>query len=102
MRKHSFIRIYGNKALVCYSRFMMKGMGGREGLVAPPPPPPPPRGAAYGPTALAANGLQSGGAGCVLMAYGLDPAKANPDRLFNIFCLYGNVIRVNMVCGLPP
>ncbi|XP_073987246.1 heterogeneous nuclear ribonucleoprotein L isoform X10 [Rhodnius prolixus] len=79
------------------SRFMMKGMGGREGLVAPPPPPPPPRGAAYGPTALAANGLQSGGAGCVLMAYGLDPAKANPDRLFNIFCLYGNVIRIKFL-----
>ncbi|XP_073987251.1 heterogeneous nuclear ribonucleoprotein L isoform X14 [Rhodnius prolixus] len=78
-------------------RFMMKGMGGREGLVAPPPPPPPPRGAAYGPTALAANGLQSGGAGCVLMAYGLDPAKANPDRLFNIFCLYGNVIRIKFL-----
>ncbi|XP_073987238.1 heterogeneous nuclear ribonucleoprotein L isoform X2 [Rhodnius prolixus] len=82
---------------VLASRFMMKGMGGREGLVAPPPPPPPPRGAAYGPTALAANGLQSGGAGCVLMAYGLDPAKANPDRLFNIFCLYGNVIRIKFL-----
>lgn len=72
----------------------MKGVaGGREGLVAPPPPPP--RGAASSYAGLApSNGIQ-GGTGCVLMAYGLDANQANPDRLFNIFCLYGNVIRVS-------
>jgi hypothetical protein len=32
--------------------------------------------------------------GCVMMVYGLDPEKMNCDRLFNMFCLYGNVIRV--------
>lgn len=74
----------------------MKGVGGgREGVL--PPPPPPPRGAAPSYAGLASsNGLQ-GGTGCVLMAYGLDPQQANPDRLFNLFCLYGNVIRVSDV-----
>uniref|UniRef100_A0A0A9Y2R6 Heterogeneous nuclear ribonucleoprotein L n=1 Tax=Lygus hesperus TaxID=30085 RepID=A0A0A9Y2R6_LYGHE len=77
-------------------RFLMKGVaGGREGLVAPPPPPP--RGAASSYAGLApSNGIQ-GGTGCVLMAYGLDPQQANPDRLFNLFCLYGNVIRIKFL-----
>ena len=35
-----------------------------------------------------------GGLGCVLMVYGLNPEKMNCDRLFNLFCLYGNVIKV--------
>ena len=30
----------------------------------------------------------------VLMVYGLDPNKANPDKVFNLMCLYGNVLRV--------
>uniref|UniRef100_A0A0K8SUU7 RRM domain-containing protein n=1 Tax=Lygus hesperus TaxID=30085 RepID=A0A0K8SUU7_LYGHE len=78
------------------NRFLMKGVaGGREGLVAPPPPPP--RGAASSYAGLApSNGIQ-GGTGCVLMAYGLDPQQANPDRLFNLFCLYGNVIRIKFL-----
>ena len=36
-----------------------------------------------------------GGLGCVLMVYGLNPERMNCDRLFNLFCLYGNVIKVN-------
>ncbi|BES88397.1 RRM [Nesidiocoris tenuis] len=78
------------------NRFLMKGVGGgREGVL--PPPPPPPRGAAPSYAGLASsNGLQ-GGTGCVLMAYGLDPQQANPDRLFNLFCLYGNVIRIKFL-----
>ena len=28
------------------------------------------------------------------MVYGLNPEKMNCDRLFNLFCLYGNVIKV--------
>ncbi|KAK2510450.1 hypothetical protein Q9233_017726 [Columba guinea] len=47
----------------------------------PPPPPPPPE---YGPHADSP----------VLMVYGLDQAKMNCDRVFNIFCLYGNVEKV--------
>jgi hypothetical protein len=35
-----------------------------------------------------------GGLGCVLMVYGLNPERMNCDRLFNLFCLYGNVIKV--------
>jgi hypothetical protein len=33
--------------------------------------------------------------GSVMMVYGLDPEKSNADKLFNIFCLYGNVLRVS-------
>ena len=32
--------------------------------------------------------------GSVLMVYGLNPEKMNCQRLFNMFCLYGNVVRV--------
>lgn len=33
----------------------------------------------------------------VIMVYGLDPFKINADRIFNIFCLYGNVERVSFL-----
>jgi len=32
--------------------------------------------------------------GAVMMVYGLAPDKFNANKLFNIFCLYGNVVRV--------
>jgi len=32
--------------------------------------------------------------GSVLMVYGLNAEKMNCQRLFNLFCLYGNVVRV--------
>jgi len=32
--------------------------------------------------------------GTVMMVYGLQPDRVNCDRLFNLFCLYGNVVRV--------
>ncbi len=51
--------------------------GGQYG--APPPPP-----GEYGAHADSP----------VIMLYGLDPLKINADRVFNIFCLYGNVERV--------
>ncbi|KAG8524441.1 Heterogeneous nuclear ribonucleoprotein L, partial [Galemys pyrenaicus] len=51
----------------------------------PPPPPPPPE---YGPHADSP----------VLMVYGLDQSKMNCDRVFNVFCLYGNVEKVSC-CG---
>ncbi|KAL1381450.1 hypothetical protein pipiens_000428, partial [Culex pipiens pipiens] len=31
--------------------------------------------------------------GAVMMVYGLDSSTANTDKLFNLFCLYGNVVR---------
>ncbi|KAJ8383651.1 hypothetical protein AAFF_G00216220 [Aldrovandia affinis] len=37
----------------------------------------------------------------VVMVYGLDPAKINADRVFNIFCLYGNVERVKFMKSKP-
>lgn len=58
------------------------GIGGHHvgtGTGAPPPPPVPPH-----------------HHGCVMMVYGLDPATANTDRLFNLVCLYGNVARVSV------
>ena len=33
--------------------------------------------------------------GSVLMVYGLNMDKINCTRLFNLFCLYGNVVRVS-------
>jgi hypothetical protein len=35
--------------------------------------------------------------GTVLMVYGLSVDRINCDRLFNLFCLYGNVVRVSRV-----
>jgi hypothetical protein len=32
--------------------------------------------------------------GAVMMVYGLCKDRVNAERLFNIFCLYGNVVRV--------
>ena len=34
--------------------------------------------------------------GAVMMVYGLDPNTVNADRLFNLCCLYGNVVRVSI------
>merc|ERR1719309_778599 len=44
-------------------------------------------------------GVSMGGAGgrrggSVLMIYGLEPAKFNCQRLFNLFCQYGNIVRI--------
>ena len=38
--------------------------------------------------------------GCVLMVYGLAP-RINTSHLFNLFCLYGNVIRVKFLKSKP-
>lgn len=70
-------------------RYMMKPPGppGREPLHSGPPP----RG--FGILHSPPNGTQSGGS--VMMVYGLSPDKSNPDKLFNLFCLYGNVVKVS-------
>ncbi|XP_018598310.1 heterogeneous nuclear ribonucleoprotein L-like isoform X3 [Scleropages formosus] len=54
-----------------------------------PPPPPPP--GEYSPHADSP----------VLMVYGLEPSKMNADRVFNVFCLYGNVERVKFMKSKP-
>lgn len=64
---------------------MGPGMGGRgrgSQRYGPGYGPPPPE---YGPHADSP----------VLMVYGLEPSKINADKVFNIFCLYGNVERVS-------
>ena len=35
-----------------------------------------------------------GGGGSVVMVYGLEPDKFNCQRVFNLFCQYGNINRV--------
>ncbi|KAK3082700.1 hypothetical protein FSP39_003104 [Pinctada imbricata] len=35
--------------------------------------------------------------GSVLMVYGLDMERINCDKLFNLFCLYGNVVRIKFL-----
>ncbi|MBZ3883902.1 Heterogeneous nuclear ribonucleoprotein L [Sciurus carolinensis] len=37
----------------------------------------------------------------VLMVYGLDQSKMNGDRVFNVFCLYGNVEKVKFMKSKP-
>ncbi|MEQ2178358.1 hypothetical protein GOODEAATRI_013143 [Goodea atripinnis] len=67
----------------------MRGRGGRSYGAGYGPPPPPP--GEYGAHADSP----------VVMAYGLDTAKMNADRVFNIFCLYGNVERVKFMKSKP-
>ncbi|EYC11384.1 hypothetical protein Y032_0050g1890 [Ancylostoma ceylanicum] len=38
-----------------------------------------------------------GGSGCVLMVYGIDQEKLNCEMLFNLFCQYGNVLRIRFM-----
>ena len=45
----------------------------------------------------AASGSQSAGGGSVTMVYGLNCTKMSCTRIFNIFCLYGNVVRVKFL-----
>ena len=40
--------------------------------------------------------------GSVLMVYGLNMEKINCTRLFNLFCLYGNVVRVSFLPKTSP
>jgi hypothetical protein len=40
------------------------------------------------------GGYAAEGRGPVVMLYGLEPTKFNCSRLFNLLCLYGNVVRI--------
>ena len=67
-------------------------------------PPPPDR---FGPPGRAGPGFQQTNGpsdginpgmlqqGAVLMVYGLSMERVNCQKLFNLFCLYGNVVRVS-------
>ncbi|XP_065054790.1 heterogeneous nuclear ribonucleoprotein L-like [Rhopilema esculentum] len=39
----------------------------------------------------------AGGEGCVAMVYGVNLERMNCDKLFNLFCLYGNVVKVKVL-----
>ena len=39
----------------------------------------------------------AGGEGCVAMVYGVNSERMNCDHLFNLFCLYGNVVKVTIL-----
>lgn len=90
------------------------GYGHYDDTYGPPPPPPHYEGRRMGPPmGRGRGGPRYGGAqyghgppppdysahadSPVVMVYGLDPTKINADRVFNIFCLYGNVERVSGV-----
>lgn len=48
--------------------------------------------------AATANGTQSGvHQGSVCMVYGLNLERMNAARVFNLFCLYGNVVRIKFL-----
>ncbi len=55
------------------------------------------------PTLATASPAATGGSpafhhgGSVCMVYGLCPEKMNATRIFNLFCLYGNVVRVKFL-----
>jgi heterogeneous nuclear ribonucleoprotein L len=71
-----------------------------HGFAGGPPPPPPGNGASgsligNGPPPSAAGTVPQQGA--VMMVYGLQHDKMNAERLFNLFCLYGNVVRVKFL-----
>jgi heterogeneous nuclear ribonucleoprotein L len=42
-------------------------------------------------------GGPNGGVGCVLMVYNLPRDKVGAEQLLNLFCLYGNVIRIKLL-----
>eukprot|EP00117_Sycon_ciliatum_P028849 scpid69755/ scgid3796/ Heterogeneous nuclear ribonucleoprotein L len=43
-----------------------------------------------------ATGAFAGDPGAVVMVYNLDPERINCERLFNLFCAYGNVVRIKV------
>lgn len=47
--------------------------------------------------AMNPSGSGAPGGGSVLMVYELDPEKVNPDKVFNLFCLYGNVAKIKFL-----
>lgn len=69
----------------------MRGGGGVMPRGGGPPRGPMPPMSDYGDDRGSGGMLQQGS---VLMVYGLNPEKMNCQRLFNLFCLYGNVVRV--------
>ncbi|EEB18296.1 heterogeneous nuclear ribonucleoprotein L, putative [Pediculus humanus corporis] len=49
------------------------------------------------PALLSTSGALGVTTGPVMMVYGLDTKKLNCDKLFNLFCLYGNIARIKFL-----
>ncbi|CAN8008742.1 unnamed protein product, partial [Ixodes pacificus] len=87
------------------SQFSSPGSGYNDGYGAPPNGPqdryggPPERdGASYGPGGANSSPQAAGPhQGSVLMVYGLNSEKMNAEKLFNLLCLYGNVVRIKFL-----
>ncbi|XP_057210304.1 heterogeneous nuclear ribonucleoprotein L isoform X2 [Triplophysa rosa] len=94
------------------------GYGHYDETYGPPPPPPHYEGRRMGPPMGRGRGgplyggtqyghgppppdYNSHADSPVVMVYGLEPTKINADRVFNIFCLYGNVERVKFMKSKP-
>ena len=43
----------------------------------------------------------AGGEGCVAMVYGINHDVMNCDHLYNLFCLYGNVVKIKILVNKP-
>ena len=43
----------------------------------------------------------AGGEGCVAMVYGINNDVMNCDHLYNLFCLYGNVVKIKILVNKP-
>ncbi|XP_047000111.1 heterogeneous nuclear ribonucleoprotein L isoform X1 [Schistocerca americana] len=76
-------------------RYALKPDYGREPIHPAPPRP------GFGPPALAQTPGGPAPAvpqqGSVMMVYGLNLEKVNAEKLFNLFCLYGNVLRIKFL-----
>ncbi|XP_073249471.1 heterogeneous nuclear ribonucleoprotein L-like isoform X1 [Porites lutea] len=76
----------------------------KEGLLSRPPRPPFPPGRGgmmmHGPRPFPSPPPPMAG-GCVLMVYGLHDHKMNCDKLFNILCCYGNVLKIKFLLNKP-
>lgn len=79
---------YISNCIVTFSSF------GRDPYRGEGPPPVSPRGPGYGPGGPM-NPPGGSQQGAVMMAYGLSHEKMNCDKLFNVLCLYGNIVRVS-------
>uniref|UniRef100_A0A8C2HWL4 Heterogeneous nuclear ribonucleoprotein L n=1 Tax=Cyprinus carpio TaxID=7962 RepID=A0A8C2HWL4_CYPCA len=78
------------------------GYGHYDETYGPPPPPPHYEGRRMGPPmGRGRGGPRAHADSPVIMVYGLEPTKINADRVFNIFCLYGNVERVKFMKSKP-
>ncbi|XP_028516245.1 heterogeneous nuclear ribonucleoprotein L [Exaiptasia diaphana] len=74
----------------------------KQGLLSPPPTPPMYGGGHGVPSVPAAQPPMyhpPSSGGCVLMVYGMDKDKMNCDRLFNLLCCYGNVMKIKFLLG---